>query len=137
MVATSGFFALTAIAIESWWPRGLLIFMCLVGAPLGSALLWLSLKNLRSKRVVLAEDYVELPDRWNDRPTVVRFDEIEELAEIDTYARVLEIHTSRDSHLLEENWMGAKRYDEVASVIKKKAMEADSVHTGTRRMPSA
>ena len=137
MVAASGFFAWTAIGIEPWWVRGLLIFMCLVSAPLGSALLWVSLKNLRGKRVVLTEDYVELPDRWSDGPAVVRFDEIEELAEIDTYARVLEIHTSRDSHLLEETWMGAKRYDEVAGVIKEKAMEADSVHSGTCKKPPA
>ena len=124
MVAASGFFAWTAIGIESWWVRGLLIFMCLVSAPLGSGLLWVSLKNLRGKRVVLTEDYVELPHRWGDGPAVVRFNEIEEIVELDTYARVMEIHTSRDCHLLDGSWMGAKEYDEVAGAIKEKAMEA-------------
>ncbi len=70
----------------------------------GYRFLKLYLQNSKHQKVVLGENFIELPGRKVNRKRL-NFAEIKEISEFDTYDNVLLLKTTHDIYHIEKKWM--------------------------------
>ncbi|WP_157814104.1 hypothetical protein [Olleya sp. Bg11-27] len=79
---------------------------------LGIGFLALFISKFSVGKLKIGEDFIEIPGRWKKR-TKLKFSEIKNIREIDTYDQVIEIESEKDFHLIEKQWMKSKEFDKV------------------------
>ena len=96
---------------EIWFRIITLVFFLLTIA-LGIAFLWLFVNKFNVGGLKIGADFIEIPGRWKKR-SKIKFSEIKNIGEIDTYDQVIEIESEKGFNLIEKQWMKSKEFDKV------------------------
>ncbi|AUC75521.1 hypothetical protein CW732_07460 [Olleya sp. Bg11-27] len=94
------------------WFRIITFIFFLMTSALGIGFLALFISKFSVGKLKIGEDFIEIPGRWKKR-TKLKFSEIKNIREIDTYDQVIEIESEKDFHLIEKQWMKSKEFDKV------------------------
>lgn len=92
-----------------FWVSIILGILVLFSLAMGIGFLFLFLKNIRARKLIVGLDFIELTSRWN-KEVHIKFDSIQEVSEIDSYDTVIEIQTTTGNYLIENQWMKNKDY---------------------------
>ena len=101
---------------QIWFPLFTLMFGSIL-AHGGYRLLKLYFQNSKHQKVVLGENFIELPGRKVNRKRL-NFAEIKEISEFDTYDNVLLLETTHDIYHIEKNWMKQEDFNCVQDTLR-------------------
>ena len=82
----------SAINFKIIWFSILMTLFLLMTLALGIAFLTLFISKFEGGKLIIGDDFIEIPGRWKNR-TRLKFDEITDIGEIDTYDNVIEIES--------------------------------------------
>lgn len=111
-------FGLSFIRAEEVWFSIIFGIFSLMGLGIGLGFLIIFFRKFNVGKLILGNDFIEIPGRWKD---IIRvdFNEIIDIVEFDTYDNVIEIESRKGIHLIEKNWMKQDDFD----LVKKKLKE--------------
>lgn len=90
---------------------------CLMSLILGVGFLTIFFRKFGTGDLIIGNNCVEIPGRWRSRERI-KFEEILDIGELDTYDNVIEIESEQGIHLIERNWMKQKDFDNVKKKLK-------------------
>jgi uncharacterized membrane protein len=103
-----------AVTVENGeiWFRIITFLFFLMTIAMGIAFLWLFVNKFNVGGLKIGTDFIEIPGRWKKR-TKIKFSEIKNIGEINTYDHVIEIESENGFYLIEKQWMKSKEFDKV------------------------
>lgn len=124
-VIIAGIFALSIVGIKQIFVKLLVIFFFIVVSTVGIAYIFLYLKNYKSKKIILKENTMEVPHKWNKQIYSCKYSEIIRIEKYTSYTNIIEIYIQGNSYIIEQNWMKNKNefinvYNVIFEKINKK-----------------
>jgi hypothetical protein len=107
----------SAINFKIIWFSILMAFFLLMTLGLGIAFLTLFISKFGGGKLIIGDNFIEIPGRWKNR-TRLKFDEITDIGEIDTYDNVIEIESEQGFFIIERNWMKRQDFDSAKKKLK-------------------
>lgn len=101
---------------QVWFPVFTLVFGAVISL-IGFQLLKLFFQNSTNKKIILGEDFIELPGRKVER-TRLLLTEIKEISELNTYDDVLILETKEKTYLIYRNWMKQKDFELIRRALR-------------------
>ena len=118
MIALSGFFGIAIFGMEEWYVKVIVGLFCLGTCLAGFAFLIQYFKNIQGKEIIITNNHIQLPFRWVDQPVLIKFEDIEDVAEFETYARIMEMQSKKENYMLDGNWMRKSDFDMLLNELK-------------------
>lgn len=103
---------------EEWWVSLGVLFFAIILFASGFSFLLIYVRKFNVGGLVVSDDYIEIPERWRNRVTL-KFNDIKDIGEFNTYDHIIEIESSNAVHLIERNWMNKKDFNEVRNRLQK------------------
>lgn len=111
------FFGLGVINGDKVWLSIIIGLFSLIGLVMGIGFLMIFFRKFNVGKLKIGNDFIEIPGRWKDR-TKLKFNDIKEIGEFDTYDNVIEIESQQGIHLIERNWMKKREFEKVKERLK-------------------
>ena len=109
-------FGLAVVKVDEIWFSIILGIFSLMGLGMGIGFLTIFFRKLKVEKLKIGTDFIEIPGRWKGR-TIMKFSDIKEISEFDTYDNIIEIESRQGIHLIERNWMRKKEFDKVKELL--------------------
>ena len=116
-LAVASIFGLAMVSGSEVWFFIIVGIFCLASLAVGICFLIIFLRKFNSERLKLGNYFIEIPRRWRDNVRL-KFSEILEVSEFETYDNVIEVKSKQGVHLIERNWMKQKEFDDVKVKLK-------------------
>ncbi|MCB0471869.1 MAG: hypothetical protein KDC56_02300 [Flavobacteriaceae bacterium] len=100
------------VDIREIWFRAIMFIFFVITAFLGLSFMAIFINKISVGKLKIGEDFIEIPGRWKKR-TKLKFSEIINIYEIDTYDHVIEIESEKGFNLIEKQWMKSKEFEKV------------------------
>ena len=105
-------FGLAVIKGDEIWFSIIVGLFSLMGLGMAIGFLTIFFRKFNVGKLKIGSDIIEIPGRWKDRITL-KFNDIREIGEFDTYDNVIEIESQQGVHLIERNWMKKREFEKV------------------------
>lgn len=97
-------------------------FLALMFLATGTSLCVIFFRNVNNGGLILSETAIEMPRRYKTRIRL-RFSQVANICEFETYDHVVEIQTEHESYLIEKKWMRKKEFELVRKTLLKRLAE--------------
>jgi hypothetical protein len=109
------FFA--AIGRGEIWFSFVVGFFGLICFAMGATFATIYFNKMKTKTLIVGDGFIEIPGRWKKRRTL-KFTDINDIGEIDTYDHVIEISSKSGNYLIERQWMRRKDFYALRDILK-------------------
>lgn len=92
------------------WFRIIMFIFFLMTAAFALGHLAILINKFNVGKLKIGEDFIEIPGRWKKRRRL-KFSEIKNIREIDTFDHVIKIEGEKGFHLIEKQWMKSKEFE--------------------------
>ena len=105
------------IGKEDLWISIVFGFLALVFCTAGMGYTAIFVNKFNVEGLVIGEDNIEIPGRWKAR-TKLKFTDIKDIGEFETYDHIIEIESMHGVHLIERSWMKQRDFNIVRDRLK-------------------